>query len=108
MAYSIDFRRKVFEIKERDSLSIGETAHRFGISGSGVFRWSERPEPCRTRNKPAAEIDMSALSPDAEHHPDACRQERAGRSGCSRRGICEALKRLKITRKKNVLPSEGR
>ena len=108
MAYSIDFRRKVFEIKERDSLSIGETAHRFGISESSVFRRSKRLEPCRTRNKPATKIDMSALSLDVEHHPDACQQERAERFGCSQRGICEALKRLKITRKNTVLPSEGR
>lgn len=108
MAYSIDFRRKVLEIKERDSLSIEETAHRFGISESSVFRWSKRLEPCRTRNKEATKINMAALALDVEDKPDSCQQERADRFGCSQRGICEALKRLKITRKKNVLPSESR
>uniref|UniRef100_UPI004056A75C helix-turn-helix domain-containing protein n=1 Tax=Candidatus Electronema sp. TaxID=2698783 RepID=UPI004056A75C len=51
MAYSIDFRRKVLAIKERDGLSFEKTALRFGISESSVFRWSKRLEPCRTRNK---------------------------------------------------------
>ena len=108
MAYSIDFRRKVFEIKERDGLSLEEAALRFGISESSVYRWSKRLEPRLTRNKPATKIDMDALAHDIEQEPDACQHERAERFGCSQRGICEALKRLKITRKKNILPSESR
>jgi transposase len=108
MAYSIDFRRKVLEIKERDGLSLEEAALRFSISESSVFRWSKRLEPCRTRNKPATKIDMDALAHDVEQNPDAFQHERAELFGCSQRGICEALKRLKITRKKNILPSESR
>lgn len=108
MAYSIDFRRKVLAIKERDGLSFEKTALRFGISESSVFRWSKRLEPCRTRNKPATKINMTELACDAEKYPDAFQHERAERFGCSQRGIGEALKRLKITRKKNVLSSESR
>jgi transposase len=107
MAYSIDFRRKVLEIKDRDRLSFEETALRFGISKSSVSRWAKRLEPCRTRNKPAAKIDMERLVRDVEEHPDACQQERAERFGCSQRGICDALKRLKISRKKNFFSPEG-
>ncbi len=58
-AYSIDFRWKVLEIKDRDSLSFEETALRFGISESSVFRWSKRLEPCRTRNKLATKINIA-------------------------------------------------
>jgi len=108
MGYSIDFRRKVLEIRKRDGLSLGETAHRFGISESSVFRWAKRLEPCHFRNKPATKIDMELLVRDVELYPDAYQHERAERFGCSQRGICEALKRLKITRKKNVLPPESR
>lgn len=108
MAYSIDFRRKVLAIKDRDRLSFEETASRFGISQSSVSRWAKRLEPCQTRNKPATKIDMERLVRDVEAHPDAYQHERAERFGCSQRGICEALKRLKISRKKNVHPSEGR
>jgi transposase len=108
MTYSIDFRRKVFEIKERDRLSFEETASRFGISKSSVSRWMKSLSPCQTRNKPATKIDMTRLAREVEQYPDAYQHERAERFGCSQRGICEALKRLKITRKKNVVPSESR
>jgi transposase len=107
MGYSIDFRRKVLEIKDRDRLSFEETASRFGISKSSVSRWAKRLEPCRTRNKPATKIDMERLVRDVESHPDAYQHERAERFGCSQRGICEALKRLKISRKKNFFPPES-
>lgn len=108
MACSIDFRRKVPEIKGRDGLSFEEAALRFGISESSVFRRSKRLEPCRTRNKPATKINMAELARDVGQEPDAFQHERAERFGCGRRGISAALKRLKITRKKNILSSESR
>jgi transposase len=107
MSYSIDFRRKVLEIKAKDDLSFEETAFRFGVSKSSVSRWAKRLEPCRTRNKPATKIDLDQLIRDVEQHPDAYQHERAKRFGCSQRGIGYALKRLKISRKKNFFPSES-
>jgi transposase len=53
---SINFRRKVWEIKDRDGLSFEEAALRFEVSKSSVSRWAKRLEPCRTRNKPATKI----------------------------------------------------
>lgn len=107
MTYSTDFRRKVSEPKERDGLSIEETAVRFGVGQAGVFRWSKRPEPYRNRNKASVEIDTDRPVRDAEEHPDGYRHERAERLGCGQRGISDALKRLGISRKKNVSASEG-
>lgn len=107
MTYSTDFRQKVLEIKDRDRLSFEETALRFGISKSSVSRWVKRLEPCRARNKPATKIHPDHLIRDVEQHPDAYQHERAERFGCSQRGICEALKRLKISRKKNFFSPEG-
>jgi len=104
MAYSIDFRRKVLEIKEREGLSFEEVAVRFGIGQASVFRWSKRLFPCLNRNKPAVKIDMAR---DVEEHPDAYQHERAARLGCSQRGISDALQRLTISRKKNISASEG-
>ena len=46
MTYSIDFRRKVLEIKERDDMSFEKVASRFGVSKSSVNRWMKRLEPC--------------------------------------------------------------
>ena len=107
MTYSIDFRRKVLEIRERDGLSYEKVAALFGVGKSSVSRRAKRPEPCRTRDKQATKIDMELLARDVEMYPDAYRYERAERFGCSRRGIGEALKRLKISREKNSFTSEG-
>jgi len=108
VTYSIDFRAKVLEIKERDQLTFEEVAERFGVGKASVFRWSKQLEAKRTRDKPASKLDMEELKRDVERQPDAYQYERAQRLGVSRRGIGDALKRLGISRKNNVLPSESR
>ena len=105
MAYSVDFRRKVLDIKERDGLSIEKAAVRFGVGQASIFRWTKRLEPCRTRNKPSVKIDRDCLVRDVEKYPDAYQHERAERLGCSQRGISGALKRFGISRKKNASAS---
>ncbi|WPD24320.1 MAG: IS630 transposase-related protein [Candidatus Electrothrix scaldis] len=106
MTYSIDFRRKVLETQEKENLSIEQVALRFHVSKSSVARWIKRLEPCKNRNKPAVKINMKRLAQDVERYPDAFQYERAKRFGCSQRGIGQALKRLRKSRKKNVLVSE--
>lgn len=100
MTYSIDLRRKVLLIKEREPVSFETIAERFDVGKASVFRWSKQIEGSRTRNKPATKIDMEALKQDVEEYPDAYPYERAQRLGVSRRGIGDALKRLGISRKK--------
>jgi predicted Zn-dependent protease len=51
---------------------------------------------------------MERLVRDVEIHADAYQHERAERFGCSQRGMCEALKRLKMSRGKNFFPPESR
>ena len=108
MTYSIDFRRKALAIKEAEKLSFEEASRRFGVGKASLVRWSARLEPCRTRPRAAAKIDAEALRRDVEAHPDAYQRERAARLGASQQGVCCALKRLKISRKKNAVASEGR
>lgn len=100
MTYSVDFRRKVLLIKERDELSFEAIAERFGVGKASVFRWSKQIEAQRSRQKPATKIDMVALAGDVEKYPDAYQYERAERFGVSQRGIGAALKRLGISWKK--------
>lgn len=107
MTYSIDFRRKVLFIKEKEGLTFEETAKRFDIGVASIVRWSSRLEPCLTRNKPATKINMDALAKDVEMYPDAYQYERAERFNVSQRGIGNALKRLKISRKKNLEHPKG-
>ena len=107
MTYSLDFRRKVLSIKNKENLTFEETAIRFEISKASLTRWSICLAPKKTRNKPATKIDMEALKKDVELYPDAYQYERAARLGASQRGIGHALKRLKISYKKNTVASQS-
>ena len=108
MTYSVDFRRKALAIKEQENLSFEEAARRFGVGKASLVRWSARPEPCRTREKPAPRIRDEALRRDVELYPDAYQYERAARLGASQQGVCSALRRLGVSRKKNAVAPEGR
>jgi transposase len=105
MSYSLYFRKQVFKIKAKENLSFAAASERFGISVRTLFRWNNRLEPKTTRNKPATKIDMDALEKHVEAYPDAYHYERAAVFGVSPNGILYALRRLKISRKKNSFSS---
>jgi transposase len=107
MTYSIDFRRKVLSVRERDDLTIAEVAARFCVGVASVVRWLNKIEPQAGRNKPATRIDRIALARDVREHPDAYQYERARRLGGSEKGIGHALRRMNIRYKKNTTPSPG-
>lgn len=107
MTYSLDFRKKVLSIKEKEQLSFSETSKRFGISVNSILLWSKRIEPKRKRNKAPLKIHNDLLIEDVKKYPDAFMYERAKRLFVSTAGICSALKRLKITYKKNPQSSQG-
>ena len=105
--YPLDFRNRVFSVKEKENLSIREVAKLFNLSRDTVFRWTKKLEPTLTRNKPAFKIDMEVLKSDIEAYPDAYQHERAKRLNVSTSGISWALKRLGVTYKKNPDASQG-
>lgn len=107
MTYSLDFRKKVLKLKTEEKLSYEETTKRFKIGKTTLVRWHRKLEPQTTRNKPATKINMEALKQDLNDYPDGYQHERANRLGVSQKGICEALKRLGVTYKKNLKPSES-
>ena len=100
MAYPKAFRDHLFKVKEKENLSFETTAKRFGVSIRSIFRWKHKPEPRKTRNKPATKINMESLKKDVEDFPDDFLEERANRFKVSASGIRSALIRLKITYKK--------
>ena len=55
MTYSIDFRKKVLFVKDKEGLTIEEAAKRFDIGVASVVRWSSRLEPCLTRKQTCAQ-----------------------------------------------------
>ena len=108
MTYSIDFRRKVLSIREKEGLTIAEVADRFYVGVATVVRWLNRLEPQLTRHKPATKIDRIALARDVREYPDAYQAERAKRLGVSEKGIGHALRRMNISYKKNTSASQGK
>jgi hypothetical protein len=107
VTYSIDFRRRVLAIREKENLSMAEVAKRFSVGLASIMRWSNNLEPKTTRNKPPTKIDMEALKKDVQDCPDAYLKERAKRLNVSHNCIWRALKRLNITYKKNATASQG-
>ena len=106
--YSLCFRKKVLSVRIKESLSIRAASIRFAISSRSIVSWLKRLDPKVTRNKPATKVDMEALKADVLNHPDSYQYERAARLRVSRGCIYGALKRLKVTYKKNFKPPKGR
>ena len=107
MTYSLDFRKKILSIRSKEKLSFSQTAKRFGVSVNSLFLWSKKVEPKQTKNRPAIKIDKETLMEDIEKYPDAFSYERADRLNVTASGIRSAMKRLKISYKKNSKSSQG-
>lgn len=107
MAYSGFFRKKVLAYRKRHNATIKETAEYFKIGTASVIRWVHKKEPAKTRNKSPVKIKNERLLADVRKYPDAFQYERAKRLKVSKSGIGSALKRLKISYKKNTTTSKG-
>ena len=107
MTYSIDFRRKVLSVREKESLTIAQVAERFDIGVSTVVRWLKTitPKPHGSRSR---KIDLQALARDVELYPDAYQYERAQRFGVTQKAIWQALKKLSVSYKKNSGAPQGK
>ncbi len=106
MTYSIDFRRKVLSVQKKEKLTNSEVANRFDIGIATLIRWKKRLEVlCRRREN--TKIDAKELLEDVKKYPDSYNYERAIRLNVSTQGIRHALKRLKITYKKNTKSSQS-
>ncbi len=105
MSYSLDFRKQVFKIKDKERLTYQQASDRFGVSIRTLFHWSKELIPKSGRNKPATKIDMEALRKHVEAYPDAYQYERAAFFGVSPNCILYALRRLNISHKKNAVSS---
>ena len=100
MTYSLDFRTKVFRIKEKKGLTFEQVSDHFDISIRTLFRWQKKLEPTMTRNKPATKINMDRLEKDIERHPDDYQWEPGKRLGVTQSAIHYALQRLGVSYKK--------
>jgi len=90
----------------RTNHSIRKTAKTFGVSVSAIQDWEKtQRETGRLDKKPLErkwrKIDPKKLRAYVAEHPDAFLDEIAEAFECSGEAIRLALKKLKITRKKN-------
>lgn len=106
--YSLDFRKRIFSIKEKENLTFEEVSERFHIGISTLFRWQQRIEPITKRNVSSRKIDMEKLRKDVEKNPDLYQWERAKKFQVVQSTIFYALQRLGKTYKKNIFSPKSR
>lgn len=106
--YSLDFRKRILAIKEKEDLTFEETSKRFSVSMRTLFSWVKRMEPILKRNKPSTKIDMEKLKKDVKQNPDRFQYERAKDYNVSAWAIGLALRRLHVSYKKNSVSSKSR
>ena len=105
MSYDIKFRQRVIEYMS-EGHSYAVTAEIFKVNPSTLQRWKSRLketgklEACK-RRETWRKIDPAKLMEFLKQQPDAYLKEIAAEFGCSDVAILKALRRLKISRKKN-------
>nr|WP_201530095.1 IS630 transposase-related protein [Psychrobacter frigidicola] len=107
MTYSADFRAQVLKSVEQQGMSIRQACAFYDISKATLQLWLKDPSIKLTRNKPPTKIPNEALLKDVEQYPDDYMYERAQRFNCSKSGIEAALKRLGISKKKDLRASKS-
>ena len=105
MAYSLDFRKQVFQVKQKEKLAFQEVSDRFRVPIRTLLKWQKRIIPKTKPNKPSTKLNMEALDKDVEDNPDHFQYERAKKFGVSQSAIYYAWRRLKISCKKNAISS---
>ena len=105
MSYDIELRRRAIEYWE-DGHSKKETAVVFKVSHFTLQKWKSQLKETGTleakvRRETWRKIDPSRLKEYLNQHPDAYLKEMAEEFSCTDVAILKALRRLKITRKKN-------
>jgi len=105
MGYDIKFRQRVINYLGEGHTE-KETAATFKVSTFTIWKWKSKLNESGTlapkqRKETWRKIDPYKLRKYVEEHPDAYQYEIAEAFGVRLYAIQKALKRLKITRKKN-------
>lgn len=105
MGYSIDLREKALEYYN-ECKNITQTCNTFKIARSTLYSWINlhteqgHLEP-RVRKEYKTKIDYEELKGRVKEKPDAFLREHAEYFGVTIEAVWNALKKLKIKRKKN-------
>ena len=105
--YSMDYRLRAVAYKD-EGHTFKELRATFKIPAETYYQWKEKLEDGYYDTKIIRErrrkIDKDELKQAVTKKPDAYLRELADKFNCTESAVFYALKRLKITRKKSVLP----
>jgi len=105
MSYEIKYRERTIEYLS-EGHSYRETAAVFKVSTTTLQKWKSQLNETGTLEPKKRKLTWRKIDPEkllkfVEEHPDAYQHEMAAAFGVRLFAIQNALKRLKITRKKN-------
>ena len=105
MSYDMKYRQRAISYLS-EGHSYRETAATFKVSTTTLQRWKSKLNETGTlapekRKETWRKIEPEKLSKYVDEHPDAYQHEIAAAFGVRLYAIQKALKRLKMTRKKN-------
>jgi transposase len=107
MAYSIDFIRRAVAYKQKGHTFV-QLREAFGIPALTYYDWEKKLKngyfDSKIKRERKRKIDKEILKQAVEEKPDAFLKEYAERFNCTPVAVFYALEKLKITRKKSVLP----
>jgi transposase-like protein len=105
MAYSIDFKRRAVAYKQEGHTFV-QLREAFGIPSETYYQWKENLEngyyETEIKRERKRKIDKEGLKRAVAEKPDTYLRELAEEYGCTESAVFYALKKLNITRKKNV------
>jgi transposase len=101
MTYSKDLRQRVLKFVKKGN-SCRKAGYHYEVNHQTVCNWVKNPVAKKAGPKSAHKINDNLLKIQIELHPDAYLSEYASHFNMSISGIWYAMKRLGITRKKNV------
>jgi len=105
MKYETTYRQRVLEYLS-EGHTIKEAKSTFKVSRATIWRWQAQLAASgtlapRKLERKWRKIDPKELHKYVENHPDATLSEISNEFNCSITAIFMAMKKLKITRKKN-------
>ena len=101
--FKITIRQKVINFVGNGG-TITEIAHIFEIGIASIYRWLSGPKMSETKVKRRQrKLDWKELEKDVKQNSQSKLSDKAKKFGVNQPAIFYALKRMKITRKKNFV-----
>ncbi len=106
MAYSKDYIKRAVLYKQQGH-TFKELKEAFGIPSITYYDWVEKLKTgfefgAKAKHGRNRKIDKEALKQAVKDNPDAFLKEHAEQYNCNPSAVCQALKKLGITRKKTI------